>query len=409
MVNKNNTFDNEARVNALMDFGILDTEAEEEFNEIVEFASKICDKPVSLISLLDKNRQWFKAKVGLDVNETPIDIAFCKHALEVDHVFIVEDATKDDRFKNNPLVTGYPDIKFYAGTQLQTKDGYNVGTLCVIDNKPGQLNEDQLEALQILGRQVMKQMELKRALRVEKEYAKNILQQQEELQHLLLFKDKIFALLSHDLRGPIGSIKQMLVLLESDDISMEEFKSFVPTFNQQINDTSTILDNLLSWSSKQSQLIPANKNAVLVEDLILEAIRVHRLDAEKKGIEILLESIASDLTLVVDKEAVIIVLRNLIKNSIKFCKPKDTITVSCKLINDALLFKVADIGVGFDKSIQEKLFNPLAHVTTYGTLNEKGTGLGLLICKNIVEQNGGKIWAEGIPNKGASFYFTIPR
>ncbi|MBP9187503.1 MAG: GAF domain-containing protein, partial [Bacteroidia bacterium] len=136
MVNKNNTFDNEARVNALMDFGILDTEAEEEFNEIVEFASKICDKPVSLISLLDKNRQWFKAKVGLDVNETPIDIAFCKHALEVDHVFIVEDATKDDRFKNNPLVTGYPDIKFYAGTQLQTKDGYNVGTLCVIDNKP---------------------------------------------------------------------------------------------------------------------------------------------------------------------------------------------------------------------------------------------------------------------------------
>ncbi|MBP9186921.1 MAG: histidine kinase, partial [Bacteroidia bacterium] len=69
----------------------------------------------------------------------------------------------------------------------------------------------------------------------------------------------------------------------------------------------------------------------------------------------------------------------------------------------------ADTGVGFDKSIQEKLFNPLAHVTTYGTLNEKGTGLGLLICKNIVEQNGGKIWAEGIPNKGASFYFTIPR
>ncbi len=409
MVDKNNAFDSEERVNALLDFDILDTEAEIEFNEIVEFASKICDKPVSLISLLDKNRQWFKAKVGLDVNETPIDIAFCKHALNVDHVFIVEDASKDDRFKNNPLVTGYPDIKFYAGTPLQTKDGYNVGTLCVIDNKPGHLNEEQLEALQILGRQVMKQMELKRALKVEKEYAKKIIQQHEELEHLLLFKDKIFTLLSHDLRGPIGGIKQMLLMLENDDISMEEFKSFVPTLNQQINDTSTILDNLLSWASKQSQLIPAHKNTILVEDLVLEAIRVHRLDAEKKGIEILVEPISPNLSIMVDKEAVIIVLRNLIKNSIKFCKPNDTITVSCNAINDALLFRVTDTGVGFGKEIQEKLFNTKSHVSTFGTANEKGTGLGLLICKNIVEQNGGTIWAESEVGNGASFYFTIPR
>ena len=408
MIDKNNAFDSTERVNSLIDFGILDTEAEKEFNEIVEFASKICDKPVSLISLLDKNRQWFKAKVGLDVNETPIDIAFCKHALEVDHVFIVEDATKDDRFKNNPLVTGFPDIKFYAGTQLQTTDGYNVGTLCVIDSKPGHLNDDQLEALQILGRQVMKQMELKRALRVEKEHAKKIQQQHEELEHLLLFKDKIFTLLSHDLRGPVGGIKQMLLLLENDDISMEEFKSFVPTFNQQINDTSTILDNLLSWASKQAQPMSTDKKAILAEDLIFEAIRVHRLDAEKKSIHILVEKIISGLLIQVDKEAVIIVLRNLIKNSIKFCKANDTITVSCSNINDTLLFKVADTGVGFDQETQEKLFNPKIHVTTFGTSNEKGTGLGLLICKNIVEQNGGKIWAESELGKGASFYFTIP-
>lgn len=165
MVNKN-TFDSEERLKVLEALDVMDTEAEHELNEIVELASKICNKPVSLKSLLDKNRQWFKAKVGIDLVETPVGIAFCKHAIEQNNVFMVEDATKDDRFRDNPLVTGYPDIRFYAGTPLKTTEGYNIGTLCVLDNKPGDLTPDQQDALEILGKQVVKHLELKKAFKM---------------------------------------------------------------------------------------------------------------------------------------------------------------------------------------------------------------------------------------------------
>src|SRR5574343_514930 len=151
----------EARLKALEDYAIMDTPAERELDEVVELASKICGKPISLISLLDGQRQWFKAKVGLEVSETPIGIAFCKYAIEGNDVFIVNDATKDERFAENPLVTGSPDIRFYAGTPLTTPEGQNIGTLCVIDNKPGDITPDQLDALRILGKQVISDAQLK--------------------------------------------------------------------------------------------------------------------------------------------------------------------------------------------------------------------------------------------------------
>lgn len=147
----------------------MDTPPERTYDDLTLLASRVCDTPISLISLLDRKRQWFKSRHGIDATETPIEQAFCAHAIKRTGIFEVSDATRDERFAKNPLVTGEPHIRFYAGVTLQTERGVAVGTLCVVDRSPRALDDEQREALSALARQVMSQLELRRTnLRLEK-------------------------------------------------------------------------------------------------------------------------------------------------------------------------------------------------------------------------------------------------
>lgn len=154
---------NEAkRISVLWQYDILDTVPEEVFDELANLAGLICGAPIALITMVDENRQWFKAKVGVDLEETSRDISMCTHAIMQSDLFVIPDTTKDDRFKNNPLVTEGPKIRFYAGAPLVTPDGHALGTLCVVDKVPRELNDNQLQALRVLARHVMIQLELRR-------------------------------------------------------------------------------------------------------------------------------------------------------------------------------------------------------------------------------------------------------
>lgn len=223
------------RLQALLDYQVLDTPSECKFDQIVEMASKICGTPIALVSLVDSERQWFKAKYGLDASETPRDVSFCGHAIHQSEVFVVEDSLLDDRFSDNPLVVGGPQVRFYAGAPLISPKGEAIGTLCVIDMRPRELNPDQLSFLKTLSEQVIAQLELQKTLRQSQAHftelqqlTKTVLVQRERLYHA----DKMAVLgemasgLAHEINNPLAIISGLLSILE-DQVNGDEPKDEV--------------------------------------------------------------------------------------------------------------------------------------------------------------------------------------
>jgi GAF domain-containing protein len=200
------------RLAALARYEILDTTPEDAFDELARLASVICGTPIALVSLVDASRQWFKARVGLDATETPRSISFCGHAIHENDLFIVPDALDDPRFAMNPLVTGEPNIRFYAGAQLTTPDGENLGTLCVIDCRPRRLDVEQRTALRTLARQVIVQLELRRIICEQQHVEQTLSAERDALERL---KNNFVSMVSHELRTPITSIRGSLGLLAS--------------------------------------------------------------------------------------------------------------------------------------------------------------------------------------------------
>lgn len=161
METSSNTKKEKQRIQAIQRYHILDTQEEQDFNEIVDLAAQICETPMALLTLLDSDRQWFKAKKGIDIKESPRDIAFCAYTIQHEDVMIIHDTTKDKRFQDNPFVTNAPHVRFYAGMPLITHDGYPIGALSVLDNKPRALTDEQINSLRILSKQVVKLLNLR--------------------------------------------------------------------------------------------------------------------------------------------------------------------------------------------------------------------------------------------------------
>lgn len=229
------------RLQLLESYSILDTLPETDFDNLTAIASQICNIPISLITLLDTDRQWFKSHHGLDMSETPREHAFCAHAIhDADNMFIIQDTRKDERFYDNPLVTGDPNIIFYAGVPLTNSAGLPLGTLCVIDHKPNTLNETQLKALQSLADQVMNLLELRRNKRYLEQAILELEQNNQEL-------ERFAYVAAHDLKSPLNNISSLSLLLKEDYGSKidEEGQSLIEHIQSSSDQLRNLIDGLL--------------------------------------------------------------------------------------------------------------------------------------------------------------------
>ena len=388
------------RINALKRYEILDTMPEAEYDDITLLASTICGTPIALVSLIDENRQYFKSKVGLSDTETARDLAFCAHAINMPNdLFLVPDARSDERFLDNPLVTGMPHVIFYAGVPLVTPDNFALGTLCVIDNKPRQLTESQQKALKALSNQVVYLLELR---------SKNMLltERQREMSFLAQEMEAFAYAAAHDLKEPLRMVKAYLNLLNL---------KYKPTLDEKANQyiyfavdgaerMDTMITDLLNYAK-------AGKGEDEVEETdigkVIDEIReLYKLLINEKGVILNTTGLP---TIIVSKTGIKQVFQNLIGNAIKY-QPLGVapiVNIAAKETKTHWLFSVQDNGIGIPDKSLKAIFGIFKRLHSKDEYN--GTGIGLAICKKVVEQNGGEIWVESEPQKGSVFYFTIAK
>lgn len=247
--------------------------------------------------------------------------------------------------------------------------------------------------------------EVERRKKAEEELRKS----EQQLRELNATKDKFFSIIAHDLKNPIGAFKNVLELLYENfqDFSKEEILEFIEPLKDSSNQLFALLENLLLWARAQTGKIQLEPVEFNLTDLIKSNVSLLKLQADNKQIDLSYQ-LSERLMVFADFNTINTILRNLINNAIKFTPKGGRIIVSAKSQDENALVTVEDNGIGMNEETQKKLFRIDVHHTTLGTAQEKGTGLGLILCKEFVQANGGKIWVESTDGKGSKFFFTIP-
>ena len=380
-----------SRLHDLYESGLLDTPREVEFDEIVELASSLCNMPISLITLIDSNRQWFKASTGIDVTETSRDVSFCSHAILQDQLFEVPDTMEDNRFSDNPFVINEPGIRFYAGMPLVTSSGSRLGTLCVLDKTPGHLTGKQKFGLKVLANNVIKITELK---------IKN-----KELHYLTETQKRIISILAHDVRNPLTSIKNIIELKQSAVLNEKDAAEMMEMVAAQLNNTIEMVENIVNWGQLQLQFGRLQLADFDLHELVERIFGSESLKSTAKNNK-LINNITEGTIIHTDKQALEFVLRNLVSNANKFTG-NGSITVDSLQKGIKTTLWVTDTGVGMTEEHIHKLLDNKTYTTTLGTNNEKGSGLGLLLAKEFIDRMDGTITVESTIDKGSSFKIVI--
>lgn len=389
--------DNEQeRLRRLKELDILDTLEEQAYDDLTHLAAQICDTPIALVSLIDNDRQWFKSHLGLEATETPRELAFCAHAILDDNVFIVEDSDKDERFKDNPLATEEPHVKFYAGAPLILDNNIHLGTLCVIDKKARHLSDEQIFSLEALARQVVGQLELRLKIK--------------EMTHLDEAKDEFLAMVSHELRTPLTSIHGSLGLLanQAKQLPDDSFQ-LVDIAHRNTSRLLNIVNDILDLAKQEAGKFDINPQIVDLQQLAEQAVQLNQDYCKQCNCQIKFEPRNSTPIMINgDPDRLLQVLGNLISNAAKFTRPDDTIDISTEVRGNKAWLKITDHGSGLTEQQLGQLFEKFKQASTNGNHKLPGTGLGLIISKNIVELHQGEIGCESTPGVETTFFITIP-
>lgn len=389
-----------ARITALNELEILNTEEEVNYDNIAELASFICDVPVSLISLITEKKQWFKAKTGTNLCDTDRSISFCSHAiLKPDEIMEVKDTRLDSRFEDNPLVTSENNIRFYAGMPIKSHSGEAIGTLCVLDNKPNSLNIKQKKALRALAQQVENLLELRR-----KNLALENVKKELGAKNNLL---KEFAgTVSHDMKMPLANI-----IITSDLIKAKYGHlldgtglNYISYLKQSSFRLSNYITDILSHYESDT-LLNTQTEQFDVQDVLEQIIDLLNINFD---CEINLPE--ENLTVYCNRAAFQQIFFNLIGNSLKYNnQEKIIIDINAEEKGGFYHFSIADNGIGIPENKQEAIFELFTIVEEADRSGNRGNGIGLSTVQKLVTNLGGKISVKSQVNKGTTFNFTIKR
>jgi signal transduction histidine kinase len=392
--------DEVGRLAALHDARVLDTLPEGDFDDIALLASQICATPISMVCLVDADRQWFKAKVGVEIDESHRDDSFCAHAIHGHDVMEVPDAAADRRFADNPFVVGDRKYRFYAGAPVILDGTHAVGTLCVIDNEPRRLTSAQRSALRCLARHASVQLELRRYARQAGEIA-------DRMRQVDRMKDTFLAGVSHELRTPLTSIRGYLEVLQADGFDPETSQRFLAVMQRNSDRLLRLIDDLLTVARLNDAGVELDLVELDLAELAHQVVSACRPLADHRDV-----TLHSLMTRPVpargDSRRLGQALNHLIVNAIKFTSPGGEIIVRCTAGDEPELV-IVDTGVGIPATELPHVFDRFFRSTAADRMAAPGPGLGLSIVNLIIDAHHGSIHLDSEPGVGTTVRLTLPK
>lgn len=383
---------------AVDSYELVDTLPEKSYDDITQIAAYICDTPISLITMLDYDRNFLKSHYGVPFNESPRKISFCTHAIQsADSIFIIEDARKDDRFKDNPLVTGDTKAIFYAGVPLIDKNGHALGTLCVFDHKPRRLNERQINALVSLANQVINLFELHKQNLENKQLQENLIKKNN------LLKD-FAGVVSHDMKMPLANI------ITTTDILKTKYKEYLD--EKGLDYLNYLKSSSFSLSEYINGILQHYESDNLTIDQREEFDLHHLLEEVEEMLNTnyscLINIPEENITIHCNKAALVQIFINLMSNSIKYNdKEHPIIDIKFWEDDDLYFFSVKDNGVGIPKDKQNEIFELFAIATEKDKNGNRGNGIGLSTVKKLITNLGGDIKVDSVLGESTTFTFNL--
>ncbi len=372
------------RLRALRAYGILDTPREAAFDDIVRLAAAICDTPISLVSFVEDDRQWFKAEEGMGVSETPMDMSMCAHAILEHDVLVIPDTRVDERVCGNPLVTGHQALRFYAGALLKTPDGLPLGTVCVLDTRPRELTDIQVDALRRLARQVMAQLELRR-----------IATEAQERETRL---GALVAAAGHDLKSPLRTASYAMDRL-SRNVDEDTAKR-LGTGRQALCSIDRQLTQLLAVASTGAYV--TSDATSRLQDAFDALESIWRAEALRRGVT--LRFAATPLVIQGPSPLLETLLGNLVSNALKYTPQGGEVDVHAEIAGHAVRVSVRDTGIGISADKQDAIFDAFQQVDPCA----EGLGLGLWIVCQVAASLGGRVQVSSTEGEGSTFWVDFP-
>ena len=384
----------EARLQKLEECEILDTPPDDVFDRIAHMAAQICDCPIAAVNLIDRERQWFKAAIGTDLRSTSRDIAFCAHTIAGSAPIVVNDVSRDPRFREYPLVVGEPKLRFYASIPVFV-DGLPVGTLCVFDITSRTLSPAQEDAFRDLAREVETQLELRRALLRSQRLSEQRLQ--------------LGCMVVHDMRGPLTiALTGAQCMLAGDRLAPRDRSMLV----EVVNATQTLermMRDLLDVSRSETGSLAPRGEPLLLDDLAVRIERLLRPFAVDHRL-VVRSTFPSGTAVMLDADLFGRVVENLVANAFKYAPGESEVTAVLSCPEPGLLrVVVSDQGPGIPADAREKIFDCGYRLARDASIQTRTSyGLGLNFCKLATTAMGGRIWVEESSPPGARFIVEVP-